>query len=88
VKFALKSQITSFQDDDDRQFEEKANQLIIKEAWEDLEQEAVDQLDSTNALSHLAFYFLGVALFKMKFYDQAVKAFQKSSELKADDAQL
>ena len=62
--------------------------MIVKEAWEELEQEAVDQLDSTSALSPLAFYFLGIALFKMKFYDQAVKAFQKSSELKADDAQL
>lgn len=49
---------------------------------------AVDQLDALGGKSPKGFFYLGVALFKMRYYDQAIKAFQKSCELKADDAQL
>ena len=49
---------------------------------------AVDQLDAMGGKSPKGFFYLGVALFKMRYYDQAIKAFQKSCELKADDAQL
>jgi hypothetical protein len=68
VKFAAKSL-----DEDD--FEDSADNLFNKQAWEDLEQEAVDQLDATDAKSDRAYFFLGIALFKMKYYDQSIKAF-------------
>lgn len=41
-----------------------------------------------NGKSPKGFFYLGIALYKMRYYAQALKAFQKSSELKADDAQL
>ena len=34
------------------------------------------------------YFYLGVALYKMNHFAPALKSFQKSSELKADDAQL
>ena len=46
----------------------------------------MEQLDAAKGKSPKGFFYLGIALFKMKFYDQSLKAFQKSSELKADDA--
>lgn len=33
------------------------------------------------------FFFLGIALFKMEYFDQAAIAFQKSTEIKPDDSQ-
>jgi len=49
VKFAEKSQLESYEENDldEDEFEEKVRQHIYKEAWEDLEQEAVEQLDQT-----------------------------------------
>lgn len=61
---------------------------IRDEEWERLEVEAVDQLDLMKGKSPKAFFFLGISLYKMQFYDQACLAFQRSSELKADDAQV
>jgi tetratricopeptide (TPR) repeat protein len=46
----------------------------------------LDQLDSSNGESARGYFFLGISLYKMAHYDQAIKAFMKSSELKADDA--
>ena len=34
------------------------------------------------------FFYLGISLYKQKYFKESLKAFQKSSELKADDAQL
>ena len=61
---------------------------MAAENWEDLEVASIQQLDQLKGKSDRAFFFLGVALYKMEFYDQACLAFQKSSELKADDPQL
>lgn len=41
-----------------------------------------------NGKSPKGFFYMGIALYKQKYFSQALKAFQKSSELKADDAQL
>lgn len=70
------------------EFEEQALEIVQAEKWEELEVAAVDQLEAMNGKSPKGFFYLGVALYKMRYYTQALKAFQKSSELKADDAQL
>jgi tetratricopeptide (TPR) repeat protein len=70
------------------QFEEQALEIVHVERWNDLEVAAVDHLEAMNGKSPKGFFYLGIALYKMRYYAQALKAFQKSSELKADDAQL
>ena len=45
----------------------------------------MDKLDLTKGKSPKAFFYLGIALYKMGFYEQACRAFQKSSELNAAD---
>lgn len=70
------------------EFEEQALEIVHSEKWEELEVAAVDQLEAMNGKSPKGFFYLGVALYKMRHYAQALRAFQKSSELKADDAQL
>ena len=70
------------------QFEDKCGDLIDQESWDQLEIAAVDQLDETSGKCHRGYFYLGIAMYKMEFYDQAIIAFMKSSEIKADDAQL
>ena len=49
--------------------------LIGKEKWDDLEELALDDLDTTNAKSNKGYFYLGIALYKMRYYSQALKAF-------------
>ena len=63
-------------------------EIVNNEKWEDLEVTAVDHLEAMNGKSPKGFFYLGVALYKMNHFPIALKAFQKSCELKADDAQL
>lgn len=70
------------------EFEESVQELLRKQDWEALEVASVDQLDATKARSPKGYMYLGIALYKMEYYEQACRAFQKSSEIKPDDAQL
>ena len=49
--------------------------LIGKEKWDDLEELALNDLDTTNAKSNKGYFYLGIALYKMRYYTQALKAF-------------
>jgi len=42
--------------------------MLKNGAWEKLEMAAIDQLDLAKAKSPKGYFFLGVALFKMKYY--------------------
>ena len=68
-------------------FEEKVLAIIKEGNWEELELAAVDQLDASKGKSPQGFFYLGVSLFKMKYYNQAIKAFKKSIELDDSDGQ-
>lgn len=46
---------------------------------------AIDQLDKAKAKSPKGYFYLGVALYKMKFYQQAIEAFKRSNELLSID---
>lgn len=49
--------------------------LINKQKWDELEEIALDQLEITNGKSHKGYFYLGVTLYKMRYYAQALKAF-------------
>lgn len=49
---------------------------------------AVNQLDTCKGKSPKGFFYLGVALYKLGLFDQAIKAYQKSNELNSNDSQL
>ena len=71
------------------QFEKDCLQIIREnEDWEKLEEFAVDELDNSDGKSTKAYFYLGVALYKQRYFDQSIKAFSKSSEIYAEDAQL
>lgn len=72
----------------EQEFEERCYRIIDEEDWEKLEVAAVDQLDQLKGKSARGYFFLGISLYKMEFFDQACLSFQRSSELKADDAQV
>jgi len=42
--------------------------MLKNGAWEKLEMAAIDQLDLAKAKSPKGYFYLGVALFKMKYY--------------------
>ena len=81
----------------ERDFEEKALELIrnglhskgdsFSDVWVDLENAAVDQLDQCKGKSPKGFFYLGVALYKMDYYEQAITAFEKSVQQDSKDAQ-
>ena len=77
-----KAKVHAFQEE---QFEAKCIQVIKTKQWETLELFAVGQLDKTNAKSAKGFFYLGIALYKMEIYDQAIKAFERSNEIKPKD---
>lgn len=81
-------QTDTVSDAKEQEFEAKITDLLKSNDWEELEVQAVEQLDATKAKSPKGFFYLGVSLYKMGFYEQACRAFQKSSELNAQDAQL
>ena len=81
-----KSVKTEVNQEKETEFEESVRELLKEQDWEGLEVAAVDQLDTTKAKSPKGYLYLGIALFKMEFYEQACRAFQKSSEIKPDDA--
>jgi len=60
--------------------------IIEEEEWDKLEDFALDQLDNTKGQCDMGFLYLGIALYKQEHYHQACIAFQKSVELKQDDA--
>ena len=61
---------------------------INEEDWEHLETISVQQLDTMKGKSPLGFYYLGVSLYKMNYFDQSVKAFLKSDDLKKNNPDL
>jgi hypothetical protein len=60
---------SQFEERVEGEFEDKALDLINHEDWEKLEAAAVDQLDSLSGKSPRGFFYLGVALYKMNYYD-------------------
>jgi tetratricopeptide (TPR) repeat protein len=49
---------------------------------------SVAQLDLCKGKSPKGFFYLGLALYKLGAYDQAIKAYVRSAELNPNDAQL
>lgn len=57
-------------------FENECIEIIkINSDWEKLEQKACDQLDKCKGKSFKGFFYLGIALYKLEYYDGAVKAY-------------
>lgn len=77
------------------EFEEQAlalirrgNELDNEEVWLDLENFSCDHLDSMNGKNcPKGFFYLGVALYKMSCFEQAINAFEKCINLDKKDAQ-
>lgn len=57
------------------EFEVSVSELLKNQEWEELELKSVDRLDSTKGKSPKGFFYLGIALYKMTFYEQACRAF-------------
>jgi hypothetical protein len=53
----------------EKDFEENVQALLKQEDWESLEVASVDYLDTTKGKSPKGFLYLGIALFKMEFYE-------------------
>ena len=51
------------------EFEDKALEIVREHQWEQLEEASVDQLDHMQGKSPRGFFYLGVALYKMQYYD-------------------
>lgn len=70
----------------DDEFEIACLGIIKSGDWNKLEIQALDHLDKCKGKSHKGFFYLGIALYKMGYYEQSIKAYQKSNELDANDA--
>ena len=55
----------------DKQFEKECFKNINEEDWEHLETISVQQLDATKGKSPLGFFYLGVSLYKMNYFEDA-----------------
>lgn len=74
---------------EENEFENECLEIIKQgQNWENLEQRACDQLDKQKGKSAKGFFFLGVALFKLQYYDGCIKAYSQSNELNSKDPQL
>ena len=62
-------------------FELSCQEFLKNRQWEKLEMAAIEQLDKAKAKSPKGYFFLGVALYKMKFYQQSIEAFKRCDEL-------
>lgn len=51
------------------EFEVSVSELLKTSNWEELELKAVDRLDQTKGKSPKGFFYLGIALYKMTFYE-------------------
>lgn len=56
-------------------FDLKCVTLVEECQWVQLEVAAVEQLDTCKGKSPLGFFYLGVSLYKMNHFEQAIKAF-------------
>ena len=87
-KSAAKREKLVLYEANEKSFEEKCLEIIKNKDWQNLEQASVNQLDEVKGKSPKGFFYLGVALYKMGAYGKAIKSFQKSGELNANDAQV
>ena len=55
--------------------EEKAVEHMSQKNWDGLEELALDELEATNGNSEKGFFLLGIALYKMNCFKQALTAF-------------
>jgi len=56
--------------------------------WSQLDEFATQHLEDTKGRSFKGFFYLGVSLYKVGDFENAVKAFQRAEEIQAEDAQL
>ena len=63
------------------EFEKKCQLPLDQEDWEQVESLAIQQLDDTQAKSPLGFFYLGIALYKMKLYKNSIRAFERCYQL-------
>lgn len=74
---------------EETEFENECIEIINTTAdWEKLELKACDQLDKCKGKSFKAFFYLGIALYKMQYFEGAIKAFLQANEVFSKDAQL
>lgn len=66
--------------------EVKCMEIIEEENWDKLEDTALDELDISKGQCDRAYYYLGISLYKQEHFSHACIAFQKSVELKPDEA--
>lgn len=70
----------------DSDFENKSLKLLKVSDWSELDTLATMHLEATKGTSFKGFFYLGVALYKMGEFENAVKAFQRAEEITPDDA--
>jgi tetratricopeptide (TPR) repeat protein len=75
----------SFQQKD---FEHQCLDLLKHEKYEELECLSVEQLDLYKGQCSLGFFYLGISLYKLGYFEECIKAFIKCGEIQGYDAQL
>lgn len=53
----------------DKDFENDIQDVLSIQDWEKLEMMSIELLDQTKAKSNKAFFYLGIALYKMQYYE-------------------
>ena len=62
--------------------------LLKVRDYEKLEEESTEHLERHRGTSFRGFFYLGISLYKMEDYGNAILAFQKSELINSEDAQL